>query len=287
MAELLTTGVLTPQIMGKTMQKNLDQNSVWHGLTNKRYEGEVKTKGDTVDIIQYGNVTVKPYEIGTPMEYQKPDANKQKLEIDAQDYFAFEIDDITKVQAQPELIEGYFARSKVALNLSEDTYLFTKAKAGIDSNNIITVSGMPTKEDIYGLFVKYMNALTWSNALQKNGMGLDGKRPWAVVDPDIKGVILESNATKDTTEGDRATRSGALFEFCGFDIIVSTNSDRASKTKNIIVGTTDAITFANQINKTQALRDKDSFGAYCSGLHVYGAKVVEGKALAGSTFTVA
>lgn len=287
MAELLTTGVLTPEIMAKLMQKNLDKNSVWHGLTNKNYEGEVRTKGDTVDIIQYGNVTVKPYEVGVPMEYQKVDANKQKLVIDAQDYFAFDIDDITKVQAQPELINGYFGRSKVALNLSEDSYIFTKAKAGIEASNVVDVTDALTKENIYDHFIKYLNALTWSNVLQKNGRGLDGKRPWAVVTPDIAGIIKSHTATKDTTDGDRATRTGALIEFCGFDIVVTTNADRTSKERDIIVGTTDAITFANQINKTQALRDKDSFGTYCSGLHVYGAKVVEGKALAGSHFTIA
>ena len=93
---------------------------------------------------------------------------------------------------------------------------------------------------------------------------------------------------KDTDLGDKTVRKGVVANIAGFDIKVSTHSDRTASEKKIIVGTNEAITLADQIIETQTVRDKDAIGgAYCSGLYVYGAKVVQPKALAGGTVTLA
>ena len=201
-------------------------------------------------------------------------------------YFAFFIDKISRVQAKPELINGYFDRAKVAINLEKDTYLSTLAFAGIDAGNIQNTTGL-TKDTVYGYFTALMGKLRWANVLQSNGVGFDGKRPFAVVDPDVLGVILAAPENlKSTAEGDKTSREGTVIRFAGFDIKVSTNANKEEK--KVIVGTTEAITLADQITETQTVRDKDAIGgAYCSGLYVYGAKVVQPKALAGGTVTIA
>lgn len=285
--EFIKDGKFTPEVMSKKMLRNLDANSVWTGLVNRNWEGEIKNQGDTVKILQYGNITVKDYEIGTPMEYEHPKGDDLLLKVDQQKYFAFYIDDITKVQAKPELINGYFDRSKVAINLEKDTYISTMAFAGIAAENIKNMTGL-NKDNIYQYFTALMGTLRWRNVIQNNGTGYDGKRPFAVVDPDIYGVMLAApENTKSTVAGDTTTREGTVLRFAGFDVKVSTHSDPSAESKKIITGTTEAVTYADQITKTQMLRDKDAFGAYCSGLYVYGAKVVQPKALAGGTVTIA
>lgn len=286
-SKLVKDGIFTPEVMSKKMLRNLDANSVWKGLVNHNWEGEIKEAGDTVIINQYGNVTVKDYVIGTPMDYEHPEGDNLKLIVDQQKYFAFYIDKITRVQAKPELINGYFDRSKVAINLEKDTYLSTLAFAGIDADNIVNQTGL-NKDNIYTYFTKLKGALRWSKTIQNNGTGFDGKRPFAVIDPDIEGILLAApENVKATVEGDKTTREGTLYRFAGFDVKVSTNVDKNATERKIIVGTTEAITLADQITDTQTVRDKDSFGAYCSGLYVYGAKVVQPKALAGGTVTIA
>ncbi|MBR5012329.1 MAG: hypothetical protein IKY15_00145 [Clostridia bacterium] len=268
------------------MLRNLDANSVWKGLVNHNWEGEIKEAGDTVIINQYGDIAVKDYVIGTAIEYEHPEGENLILKVDQQKYFAFFIDKISRVQAKPELINGYFDRAKVAINLEKDTYLSTLAFAGIDAGNIENTTGL-NKDSVYGYFTALMGKLRWANVIQSNGVGFDGKRPFAVVDPDVLGVILAAPENlKSTAEGDKTSREGTVVKFAGFDIKVSTNADKEAK--KVIVGTTEAITLADQITETQTVRDKDAIGgAYCSGLYVYGAKVVQPKALAGGTVTIA
>ena len=287
MAEgLIKEGIFTPEVMSKKMLRNLDANSVWKGLVNHNWEGEIKEAGDTVLINQYGDIAVKDYVIGTAIEYEHPEGENLILKVDQQKYFAFFIDKISRVQAKPELINGYFDRAKVAINLEKDTYLSTLAFAGIDAGNIENTTGL-SKDTVYGYFTALMGKLRWANVIQSNGVGFDGKRPFAVVDPDVLGVILAAPENlKSTAEGDKTSREGTVVKFAGFDIKVSTNADKESK--KVIVGTTEAITLADQITETQTVRDKDAIGgAYCSGLYVYGAKVVQPKALAGGTVTIA
>lgn len=287
MAEgLIKDGIFTPEVMSKKMLRNLDANSVWKGLVNHNWEGEIKEAGDTVIINQYGDIAVKDYVIGTAIEYEHPEGENLILKVDQQKYFAFFIDKISRVQAKPELINGYFDRAKVAINLEKDTYLSTLAFAGIDAGNIENTTGL-SKDTVYGYFTALMGKLRWANVIQSNGVGFDGKRPFAVVDPDVLGVILAAPENlKSTAEGDKTSREGTVVKFAGFDIKVSTNANKEAK--KVIVGTTEAITLADQITETQTVRDKDAIGgAYCSGLYVYGAKVVQPKALAGGTVTIA
>lgn len=284
--ELVKNGVFTPEVMSKKMLRNLDANSVWKGLVNHNWEGEIKDAGDTVIINQYGDIAVKDYVIGEAVEYEHPAGDNLILKVDQQKYFAFFIDKISRVQAKPELIDGYFSRAKVAINLEKDTYLSTLAFAGI--KKAIDKTGL-TKDNIYGYFTQLMGSLRWANALQNNGTGFDGKRPFAVVDPDVYGVMLAAPENlKATVEGDKTSREGTILRFAGFDVKVSTHANPEDANKKVIVGTTEAITLADQITETQTVRDKDAIGgAYCSGLYVYGAKVVQPKALAGGTVTLA
>jgi hypothetical protein len=283
---LIKDGIFTPEVMSKKMLRNLDANSVWKGLVNHNWEGEIKEAGDTVIINKYSDIAVKDYVIGTPVEYEHPKGENLLLVVDQQKYFAFFIDKISRVQAKPELIDGHFARAKVAISLEKDTYLSTLAFAGLEK--AIDQAGL-TKDNIYAYFTRLMGALRWNNALQNNGTGFDGKRPFAVVDPDVYGIMLAApENTKATVEGDKTTREGTVLKFAGFDVKVSTNADPEETNKKVIVGTTEAITLADQITETQTVRDKDAIGgAYCSGLYVYGAKVVQPKALAGGTVTLA
>lgn len=282
-------GLFKPEIMSKELLRNLDNNSVWLDCVNRNWQGEIKNQGDTVKINQPGDITVKTYVKGTPMTYESPDGKQDQLVIDQQKYFAFDIEDIDEVQANVALVGQYFDRARTAISLEKDTYIATKAWAGIDSDNILTApSGGLSKDNAYDIFVQLRAALRWSNAIKNNGRGYDGKQPYAIVDPAVMGVLLSTEqAIHATSAGDETIRRGSVLRFAGFDIKESTNLDRTDTDHTIIVGTTEAITFADQISKTRTLEDKDDFVAHCAGLYLYGAAVLQGKALAGLQTTLA
>lgn len=284
----IKSGIFTPEVFSKLMRRNLDPQSVWYDLVNRDYEGEIKAKGDVVHIRQAGNISVKDYVKGTAMTYESPKGNVIDLTIDQQKYFAFEIEDIDKVQSDLELVNKYIARAQSEITLVKDTYIATKVWDGIHNDNMLTAVDALDKDNIYNLFTRLMARLRWVSAIKNNGTGYDGKRPWAVVDPDVFGIILEApQATKATIEGDKTTREGTVIRFAGFDVKISNHTDPTAKTKKIITGTTEGFSYADQIAKTQSLRDKDSFSNYNSGLYLYGGVVSQEKALAGVQATLA
>lgn len=287
----VTGGLFKPEIMSKELLRNFDNNSVWLDCVNRDYQGEIKNQGDTVIVNQPGDITVKTYVKGTPMTYESPNGKQNKLVIDQQKYFAFDIEDIDEVQANIALVGKYFDRARTAISLEKDTFIQTKAWAGIDAGNIISapVGGLD-KNNAYGIFVKLRSALRWANALQNNGRGFDGKQPYAIVDPDVMGILLSTEqAIHATSAGDETIRRGTVLRFAGFDVKESTNVtiDSQTPTHKIIVGTTEAISYADQITKTRTLQDKDDFAAHCAGLYLYGSEVFQGKALAGIETAIA
>ena len=75
-------------------------------------------------------------------------------------------------------------------------------------------------------------------------------------------------------------------QYAGFDIKQSTNVG-ADGTFNILAGTTEGITYAEQITKVESLKDKDYFGDFVRGLYLYGGLAAQPECLVKAVFTVA
>jgi hypothetical protein len=129
--------------------------------------------------------------------------------------------------------------------------------------------------------------LARANAIGADGKGEDGKAPYIVLPPEVIAVLKKSpEATHATSKGDDTVRKGALFNFAGFDVKQSTNVG-ADGTFNILAGTTEGITYAEQITKVESLKDKDYFGDFVRGLYLYGGLAAQPECLVKATFTVA
>jgi len=72
-------------------------------------------------------------------------------------------------------------------------------------------------------------------------------------------------------------------EAAGFSVRKSNNAPNgpgAGAGKLILAGYNGAVTYAEQINKTEASRKEKGFADIVKGLHLYGAKVIRPKGLA-------
>ncbi len=280
--------VLTkPEIWSKRLLENLDDYGVMAECVNRDWEGEIKYAGDTVRITQPGNIALNTHDDDTPIKYETPKGNQLVLTIDQQKDWGFKISTIEQRQSNVKDIQTkYTNRARVAVVNAKDGFMHTTGFAGVDTTNQLGEVTV-TKTDIYDLCLDLFEKLSDSNAIDSNGRGSDKKRPFLILPPALIKIIKKSEEAKNaTTLGDETIRKGTILQYAGFDIKQSTLIKPSAGKYNILAGTTDGITFADQIVETKVETSKDYFGLFVAGLYLYGAKVVQPTALASAVVTI-
>jgi hypothetical protein len=98
-------------------------------------------------------------------------------------------------------------------------------------------------------------------------------------------MMVKQNVMLTLGQNDGLFTNGYIGRYLGFDVIVSNNLAQgsthtaASPVHEVMFGTKDAITMAFQINKVEAYRPQGLFSDAVKGLLLYGAKVIQPKAL--------
>ena len=283
MAELtVANGLFKPELWSKELNRRLVDYGVMFDCVNRNYEGEIKNQGDTVHIQTPAAVTIGTYVEQTGITYEELKGDTLPLVIDQAKFFGFKIPDIDKVQSNINLMSNYTSEAKKEVINAKDAYLHALGIAAAQDAGTVAI----TAENIYGTLVDMYAMLADANAIDADGKAKDGSRPFVIVSPKVAAVIKKSQeATHATKLGDDTVRKGAILDFAGFDVKQSTLIKDDSGF-SILAGTTEGITYAEQINKVRGLEDKDTFGTYVSGLYLYGGLAVQPKALVKATFTV-
>lgn len=280
----MATNVFKPELWSKLLLRDIMNYGVMLDCVNRNYEGEIKNQGDTVHIQKIGDITINTHDESKAMTHQNIAGTTQVLKIDQAKDFMFLVSDIDKVQANVELMTKYTNKAKKNVVNVKDAYLHALGIAAA-TNDLGTKAVTP--ENIYGVLVDMFAELARANAIGADGKGEDGKRPYIVLPPEVVAVIKKSpEASHATTLGDDTVRKGAIMQYAGFDIKQSTNVG-ADGTFNILAGTTEGITYAEQITKVESLKDKDYFGDFVRGLYLYGGLAAQPECLVKAVFTVA
>ena len=284
MAEVtVANGLFKPEIWSKELNRRLVDYGVMFDCVNKNYEGEIRNQGDTVHVQTPAAVTINTYVEGTDMNYESLKGDTLPLVIDQAKYFGFKVPDIDKVQSNVNLMANYTTEAKKEVNNTKDAYLHALCIAAAQDAGTVAI----TAANIYGTLVDMYAMLADANAIDADGKAKDGTRPFVIVSPKVAAVIKKSvEATHATKLGDDVVRKGAILDFAGFDVKQSTliKNDGGF---DILAGTTEGITYAEQINKVRGLEDIKSFGTYVSGLYLFGGLAAQPKALVKAKFTVA
>ena len=265
-----------PTIWEARLLAHLDKALVYGNLCNRDYEGDIRNYGDTVKINQIGNVEVKDYTKGTPITVDEIDGTPTELHIDQQKYFAFHVDDVDAAQANVNLVDGAMARASYALRDVIDQYIASFHKsAGVKIGSSTTPISITTADAAYG------NLVDLKGALDDGNVPSEGR--WVVVPSWFYGLMLKDNrfVAAGTTKTDAVLGNGYIGSAAGFNIYQSNNVPSTSGAKyKILAGNNTGISFAQQLIKTEALRESSSFSDLVRGLCVYGAQVVQPNALA-------
>lgn len=275
-----------PQIWNARLLNALDKSHVFANVVNRDYEGEIKQQGDTVKINTIGAVTIGDYTKNTDFT-SGPETlatTAQTLTIDQAKYFNFQVDDVDAAQAAGDVMDKAMERAAYGLNDAADTYLAKQLAAAITSANANIVAA-----DAVALTAAnvYENVVKMKLLLDKANVPTVGR--WLVAPPEMIALILQDDRFVKTggSMAEDVLQNGVVARAAGFDIYMSNNcaSETSSKdsttTFTVTAGDEGACTYAEQIVSTEAYRPEKRFADAVKGLHVYGAKVVDAKRLAG------
>lgn len=276
-----------PEIWSAALLESLKKSLIYAapGVVNRDYEGDIANAGDTVRITSISRPTVGTYvpnsTVITPQAIVDAD---RSLVIDQVKYWAFEVDDVEARQAAGNVLPA--ATAEAAYALADVMDQFVAAKYTEAANNVT------------GTTVTAATSTTWSNVydqcLVPLKVALDianvpSAQRYVVLPPIVHGFLLRDSRfikvnESGTSEG---LRNGMVGQAAGFDILMSNNAPVVSAGVYAIqAGVPQAITFAEQINKTEAYRPQSSFADAIKGLALYGCKVIRPDALAVCQVTI-
>lgn len=267
-----------PEVWSARLLEHLDKVHVYAGLMNRDYEGDIRAYGDTVHINQVGDITISDYtgsDISAPQEL---DSTMLDLVIDKAKYFNFQIKDVNNAQSNPKLVDAAMQRASYGMNDVIDQYLASLLLAGVDKGNVLygdTDAVTPTSANAYDYLVDLGVVLNEAN------VPMMGR--WVVVPPWFHGLLLKDPrfVGNGTGYSQAVLQGGLVGEAAGFQIHLSNNVPNTSGSKyKVIAGTNAAGAFAEQLVELEAYRLEKNFSDAVKGLHVYGAKVIQPKALA-------
>lgn len=266
-----------PTVWSARLLANLEKTLVYGqpGIVNRDYEGEISEYGDRVYVHGIGEISVSDYTRDTTtVTYELLDDSRVELVIDRSKYFAFRVDDLDKAQQKPKVIDAASQKATRTLGDVADQYLagfYTSAGLTLDNAG---ASIQLTADNVYGYLVQA------SVMMDEANVPAEGR--YMVVPPWVAGLMLMNEKFITKAEPQGTVLNGQIARVAGFSILKSNNvpvTGTTTQVSHITAGHSSAISYAEQIAKTEGLRLQDSFSDAVRGLHLYGAKVMQPNAL--------
>jgi N4-gp56 family major capsid protein len=254
-------------------------------VVNKDYEGEISEYGDTVRITSISRPSIGTYVPNqTNITFPELTDAQRTLVIDQAKYWSFAVDDVDKRQARGNVMPQAADEAAFALADVIDQYLasfYTGVQTANQLGSIAVVSGTTPTDAYDKVLVPLKIKLDLAN------VPTQGR--YVVIRPELHGCLLrDARFIKVNESGtDEGLRNGHVGRAAGFDIMLSNNCANTTGSEYVTqAGSNLALSFAEQINKTEALRPQSSFSDALKGLALYGAKLVRPDAVATALVTV-
>lgn len=289
------SGTMIPELWSSQLLVKFYEETVLTGISNTKYEGEIKNQGDTVHIRSTPTIQMHKHVRGAKLNYETPEPSITDLLIDRGVHWTFATDDVSDHQADYDYINDWTSDAGKQQAIFVDREVLGEiyadadpanagATAGAISNSFnMGVTGTPlviTKANIINYIVNAGAVLDEQNAPSKGKF---------IVLPAWACAMISGSDLKDASlSGDRRsllrTDNGLVGEISGFMVyrsnLLSIVTDGANQVTNAIFGTTDGLTFANQFTKNEGpMRSPETFGDLYRGLQVYGFKVIKPEAI--------
>lgn len=294
-----------PAIYSKKVLNFFRKASVAEAITNTDYAGEISGYGDSVKVIKEPTITVYKYERGADVTETALTDTEVTLVVDTANAFKFVVDDIETSMSHVNFKEVAASSAAYALRDAFDEGVIAAGFAGLSASGPNHVLG--ADDDTTGTVVgtydeagKSINLLIndpldvlahMAKLLDEQNVPEEGR--WVVAPPSFYEQLSKSGSkllSVDFNAGQGSIRNGLVTsgKLRGFSMYKSNNIEATSAADGkILAGHMSAICTAQTITSTEVIRDPDSFGDICRGLHVYGVKVLRPEALVGAFYSLA
>ena len=301
-----TNSFFLPSVFSKKVLNFFRKASVAEAITNTDYSGEISGFGDSVKIIKEPVITVYQYERGADVTQTKLTDQETTLVVDIANAFKFKVDDIETAMSHVNFKEVASSSAAYALRDAFDEGVIATMFAGVSAASPNHILGSDNATDLAaGTFDGTGNLdigfgssehdpldlmAHMARLLDEQSIPEEGR--WFLAPPSFYEQLSQASSklmSVDFNSGQGGIRNGLVSsgKLRGFDMYKSNNiaapSNAAGK---IIAGHMSSTATAQTITSTEVLRDPDSFGDICRGLHVYGAKVLRPDALVSAFYGI-
>ena len=287
----MTTAAFIPQIWSARFTSRLFDRLVWGSLTNRNYEGNVSSVGDTVKIpTPTTSITVRDYTLADIADAQTTTGTTVDLSIDKQKYYHYLVDDVDRVQERPDQMDDAMAVASFEMAKQVDTDVRTEFDTAFDTSRRVAQQSQHPDLNTAAFGTNLLQNLAKLKRMMSDAhLPLSGR--WLVINPHIleglEKYFLTNNPSGVWLQAtqEEALRNGFTGTLLGFALYNSTaipdGAQIATKaTYRLYAGQgNEAVTFANQITETNAYRPEKRFADAVKGLMVYGVKTVLPKRL--------
>ena len=291
-----------PAIYSKKVLNFFRKASVAEAITNTDYEGEISAFGDSVRIIKEPVISVSSYTRGSDTTATKLTDQEVNLVVDTANAFKFIVDDIETSMSHVNFKEVAASSAAYALRDAFDAAVIAAGFSGLSTSSpdhtLGTDSATHLGAGVYdgsgavGLDVTDPLDLLARMAKLLDEQNVPEEGRWIVAPPSFYEQLSQSGSkllSVDFNAGQGSIRNGLVTsgKLRGFSMYKSNNVDAPTNADGkLLAGHISAICTAQTITSTEVIRDPDSFGDICRGLHVFGVKVLRDEALVGAFYNV-
>ena len=297
-----TNQFFLPSVFSKKVLNFFRKSSVAEAITNTDYAGEISGYGDSVKIIKEPEITVYQYERGADVTQTKLTDVETTLIVDTANAFKFKVDDIETAMSHVNFKEVASSSAAYALRDAFDAGVIAKMFAGVSTSGPDHVLGTNSATNLAAGVFDGSGAIDITGAtdpldlmahmarlLDEQNIPEEGR--WFLAPPAFYEQLSQSSSklmSVDFNAGQGSIRNGLVSsgKLRGFDMYKSNNIPGTTAAGQILAGHVSSTATAQTITSSEVLRDPDSFGDICRGLHVYGAKVLRPDALVSAFYEI-
>ena len=272
-----------PTVWNEGIERELERICVFAEDCNRKYEGSVKEKGESVKILGVGKPTIKSLakanknnDIDAPEEIEDTSVI---MYINQIRYFNYMVGDIDKAQAVGGIMDALEQETSEGLANEVDTYIASKA---VDESVKALYGNSPVKvvaNENAGSGEKYVLDIL-DEALQKLYEN-DVKSTTKIVvtiSPRFFTLFKRAYINKDT-DNSEMLKNGRVGKYGNIIVKMSNNVHRTSNgaVDNIMIRTQRAIAYAKPLTHTEPYRPEKKFADAVKGFILFDAKVVRPK----------
>ncbi|MFE6688766.1 hypothetical protein ACFVFQ_20120 [Streptomyces sp. NPDC057743] len=256
-----------PEIWDADLLTQFDPLLVWASpiVSNNKYEGNIRKKGDVVHINSLLRPSVGDYKLPDGMTAQRPETVDQKLPITEAKYLQVLIEDAERIQLASGNLNSPINQQMIrSLAREADTFMGNIIAKGATALPNVKVAATNAPQALYSAVLDMMLALD------------DNDIPvgrYVVVSPRVKRYLIEHPAVANAAaygEGG-VTANGVVARLAGFAVLSTT---AMPKGVDIVAGHKEFATYASQFSGFREGQSEKYRADYIDTLHLYGGKIV-------------